>query len=141
MHVKNLFKYDLQVEWYLYQINVCISNKDYNLNIKFDEIPENVLFNCAKLAKENSKASDGLNVCIDYCLAKFVKKASGAKPGMDIVVSKWIGIEGTSIIAKEKEEELKLDANKLQNPEYVARYAREKYLYSKDGELILRIDD
>lgn len=31
---------------------------------------------------------------------------SGARPGMDIVVSKWIGIEGTSIIAKEKEEEL-----------------------------------
>lgn len=26
---------------------------------------------------------------------------------MDILVSKWIGIEGTSIIAKEKEEELK----------------------------------
>ena len=32
---------------------------------------------------------------------------AGAKPGMDILVSKWIGIEGTSIIAKEKEEELK----------------------------------
>lgn len=32
---------------------------------------------------------------------------AGARPGMDILVSKWIGIEGTSIIAKEKEEELK----------------------------------
>ena len=32
---------------------------------------------------------------------------------------------------KEKEEELQVDANKLQNPDYVARYAREKYLYSK----------
>ncbi len=32
---------------------------------------------------------------------------AGAKQGMDILVSKWIGIEGTSIIAKEKEEELK----------------------------------
>ncbi|MEG1847904.1 MAG: AIR synthase family protein [Lachnospiraceae bacterium] len=30
----------------------------------------------------------------------------GAHPGQDIVVSKWIGLEGTSIIAKEKEEEL-----------------------------------
>ena len=50
-------------------------------NLELDEIPENVLFNCAKLAKENSKASDSLNVCVDYCLAKFVKKASGAKPG------------------------------------------------------------
>lgn len=34
-------------------------------------------------------------------------QTSGAKVGMDIIVSKWIGIEGTSIIAKEKEEELK----------------------------------
>ena len=31
---------------------------------------------------------------------------AGAKPGQDIVVTKWIGIEGTSIIAKEKEKEL-----------------------------------
>lgn len=32
---------------------------------------------------------------------------AGARPGMDIVVTKWIGIEGTSILAKEKEEQLK----------------------------------
>lgn len=31
---------------------------------------------------------------------------AGAKPGMDILVTKWIGIEGTSILAKEKEGEL-----------------------------------
>ncbi len=30
----------------------------------------------------------------------------GAKPGQDIILSKWIGLEGTSIIAKEKEREL-----------------------------------
>lgn len=40
---------------------------------------------------------------------------------------------------KEKEEELQVDADKLQNPDYIARYAREKYSYSKDGEIILRI--
>ena len=32
---------------------------------------------------------------------------AGAKAGQDILVTKWIGIEGTSIIAKEKEEELR----------------------------------
>ena len=42
---------------------------------------------------------------------------------------------------KEKEEELKLDADKLQDPDYVARYAREKYLYSKDGEFIIKIPE
>ena len=31
---------------------------------------------------------------------------AGVKPGMDIVVTKWIGLEGTSILAKEKEKEL-----------------------------------
>ena len=40
---------------------------------------------------------------------------------------------------KEKEEALKVDADKLQDPDYIARYAREKYLYSKDGEFILRL--
>ena len=45
------------------------------------------------------------------------------------------------IALKEKEEELKVDANKLQNPDYIARYAREKYFYSKDGEFILQIPE
>ncbi len=31
---------------------------------------------------------------------------AGARPGMDIIITKWAGIEGTSIIAKEKESEL-----------------------------------
>ena len=42
---------------------------------------------------------------------------------------------------QEKEEELKATVQKLQDPDYVARYAREKYLYSKDGEIIIRIPD
>lgn len=31
---------------------------------------------------------------------------AGARPGMDVIVTKWIGLEGTSIIAKERENEL-----------------------------------
>ena len=31
---------------------------------------------------------------------------AAARPGMDVIVTKWIGLEGTSIIAKEKETEL-----------------------------------
>ncbi len=42
---------------------------------------------------------------------------------------------------KDKEEELKVDVNKLQDSDYVARYAREKYFYSKDGEYILKIPE
>lgn len=40
-----------------------------------------------------------------------------------------------------EEDELNSDIKKLEDPEYVARYAREKYMYSKDGELIIRIPD
>ncbi len=50
-------------------------------------------------------------------------------------------LEKELLALKEKEEELQVDANKLQNPEYMARYAREKYLYSKDGEYILQIPE
>ncbi len=42
---------------------------------------------------------------------------------------------------KERESVLKVDAKKLQDPDYIARYAREKYLYSKDGEIILRMPE
>ena len=38
-------------------------------------------------------------------------------------------------------EELEGTVTKLQDPDYVARYAREKYLFSKDGEIIIRIPD
>ena len=40
----------------------------------------------------------------------------------------------------EEEKILSDDVEKLKNPEYAARYAREKYLYSKSGEKILKID-
>ena len=39
----------------------------------------------------------------------------------------------------EKENLLQNDVIRLQDPEYVAKYAREKYLYTKDGELIIKI--
>ena len=39
----------------------------------------------------------------------------------------------------EEEDTLSGDIVKLQDPDYIARYAREKYLYSKNGEIIIRI--
>lgn len=59
--------------------HVLLKNPD---NLFMEEIPENVLFNCAKLAKENSKAATSLNVSVDYCFAKHIKKQPGGKPGM-----------------------------------------------------------
>lgn len=41
------------------------------------------------------------------------------------------------VIAKEKM--LQSEITKLHDDEYVAKYARERYLYSKDGELIIKL--
>ncbi len=42
---------------------------------------------------------------------------------------------------KDKQESLKADIERLSDDLYVARYAREKYFYSKEGEIILRFDE
>jgi len=41
----------------------------------------------------------------------------------------------------EEAEQLKLDINKLNDPEYLADYARENYLYSKEGEYIIQMGE
>ncbi len=38
------------------------------------------------------------------------------------------------------EKSLESDVTKLKDPEYVARYAKEKYMYSTEGEVIIRMD-
>lgn len=50
-------------------------------------------------------------------------------------------LESEIIVLKEKEEELKVSVERLEDPDYVARYAREKYMYSKEGEIILRLPE
>ncbi len=49
-------------------------------------------------------------------------------------------LENEYALKLEEEELLKSEIEKLQDEEYVARYAREKYLYSKNGEIIIKID-
>ena len=42
---------------------------------------------------------------------------------------------------KKDNAELKEEIQKLKDPEYLAKYARENFLYSKEGEYIIRIDE
>lgn len=42
---------------------------------------------------------------------------------------------------KEEEQVLSTNVEKLKDPEYVARYLREKFLYSKEGEYIIKIPE
>ena len=48
----------------------------------------------------------------------------------------------TSLNKKLSEEaNLKSEISKLQDPEYIAKYAREKYMYSKNKEILIRIEE
>lgn len=42
---------------------------------------------------------------------------------------------------KGKAGDLKTEINKLQDADYVARYARENYLYTKDGEYVIKVNE
>jgi cell division protein DivIC len=42
---------------------------------------------------------------------------------------------------EEKENYLKEEVQKLKDPDYIARYAREKYLFSKDGEFTIKMPE
>lgn len=44
-------------------------------------VPDNVLFEVAKLAAKHSKAKNSSHVPVDFCKVAFVKKPSGSKPG------------------------------------------------------------
>ena len=44
------------------------------------------------------------------------------------------------VVLQEEKEILETDILRLKDPDYIAKYVREKYFYSKDGELILRLD-
>lgn len=50
-------------------------------------------------------------------------------------------LEEEKIVLSEEEDRLEADIKRLSDPEYIARYAREKYFYSKEGEIILRMDE
>lgn len=49
-------------------------------------------------------------------------------------------LENKLVVLQEEKEMLETDILKLKDPDYIAKYVREKYFYSKDGELILRLD-
>lgn len=48
-------------------------------------------------------------------------------------------LEEKLVSLQNEELELKADVEKLQDPDYIARYAREKYLYSKEGEFVIKL--
>ena len=50
-------------------------------------------------------------------------------------------LEDLYVELQDESETLKIDIEKLNDSEYLANYAREHYLYSKNGEYIIQIDN
>jgi len=94
--------------------------------------------------KKNKKAKFRILVFLPVCLvilgAIFVSIGSYWVKIYDKYQEKQ-ELESEIVALKEKEEELKVEVERLEDPDYVARYAREKYMYSKDGEIILRLPE
>ena len=51
------------------------------------------------------------------------------------------GLKEKLVSLQAEEESLKIEIQKLKDPDYLARYARENYLYSKDGEYIIKLEE
>jgi len=50
-------------------------------------------------------------------------------------------LEKKYVSLQEQAEDLKIDIEKLNDPDYLANYARENYLYSKEGEYVLQLKE
>jgi len=48
-------------------------------------------------------------------------------------------LETRLVVLKDEKKELENDVKKLEDPDYLARYARAKYGFSKEGEYVFRI--
>ena len=48
-------------------------------------------------------------------------------------------LQNTLNALKYDEKDLKTEIEKLKDPDYLARYARENYLYSKNGEIVIKL--
>ena len=55
--------------------------------------------------------------------------------------SEETNLKNQLVSLQDKKADLKVEIQKLNDPEYVARYAKENYLYSEDGEYVLKIDN
>ena len=99
------------------------------------------------MAKKKKKS---LKYKVRYFLAFLVFSGITAVLGYNLVTNvmainkmKVQKKELSSQLSKLEDEKkvLESDIMKLEDPDYIAKYVREKYFYSKDGELILRIEE
>lgn len=96
------------------------------------------------MAKKTSKSKKRIFIFVPICLAVIITVFVAVGNYWVQIAAKYQekdSLNSHMIALREKEAELKADVNKLEDPDYVARYAREKYMYSKDGEIIIRLPE
>ena len=75
---------------YAKKTDIWLHTKDIHgshaiLQIDVGKMPDdNILIQCAQIVAYHSKARFSSNVPVDFCEVKYVRKPSGAKPGMVI---------------------------------------------------------
>ena len=98
----------------------------------------------AKSRKYTKRAKGRMVIVFLFFISIIVTLAftliSNLKQINDIRVEKEILINEKEKLM-EKQARLEADIEKLSDPEYIAKYAREKYFYSKPGEIILKIEE
>lgn len=58
-----------------------------------------------------------------------------------IIENSIVELEEEKLDIQEDKERIEADIKRLSDKEYIARYAREKYFYSREGEIILRFKE
>ena len=83
-----------------------------------------------------------LLIALSICFLSFMLVHSVASDWGEILENnkeiKRLNSEYNNLL--EEEEKLSSDVTKLQDEDYVARYAKEKFLYSQDCDVILKMD-
>ena len=73
-----------------------------------------------------------INISIIYSISSIFSEVHQKK-----IESKELAVQLNDL--KDEEDVLKSEVNKLKDPVYVGKYAREKFLYSGDNEYIIRM--
>lgn len=76
-------------------------------------------------------------VIVFYCLFNFISYTIKVNNLKEIETN----LNNKLISLQDEGSNLKNEIKKLKDPDYLARYARENFLYSKDDEYIIKIED
>ena len=91
------------------------------------------------MKKKRKKKASGNRLMI-FIIAFFIYNLFSYIIEVKNLNNEQINLENDLIALKEEENNLKNEIEKLKDDDYLARYARENYMYSKDGEYIIKVN-